>query len=56
MRHTTSERLDNGLVRLTRADTGVVLWTATRDGEVLFSYSREHAERWLTLGPLDRSV
>lgn len=56
MRHTVSEPLEGGLVRLMRTDTGVVLWTATRGGEAVFSYSREYVERWLTLGPLERAA
>lgn len=53
MDHTISEDVGGGLVKLTRTDTGVVLWAASRDGESIVSYHREHVERWLTLGPLD---
>lgn len=52
MPHTTFEDMGSGLVKLTRTDTGVVLWTAARGGEVIISYDRARVEDWLTLGPL----
>ena len=56
MGHTTAEPETDGVIRLTRTDTGVFLWTASRGGEVVLSYSRKHVERWLTLGPIDPSL
>lgn len=53
MENTTSEDMGGGLVKITRLDTGVVLWIAAKDGESIISYHREHVERWLTLGPLN---
>jgi hypothetical protein len=44
-----------GLTELTRLDTGVTVWMATRRPEVLFTYSEEHARRWLAALPPHRN-
>ena len=49
---TTAEQITPELTRITRSDTGVVLWTAARGSESVISYSREHVERWLSASPL----
>lgn len=46
---TTAEQITPELTRITRSDTGVVLWTAAKGGESVISYSREHVERWLSI-------
>lgn len=40
-----------GLTELTRVDTGATVWLAVRGAEVLFTYSEEHARRWLAVPP-----
>ena len=40
------------IIKITRPDTGVTLWTAAKDGESIISYSRERVEQWLERPPL----
>lgn len=46
-----AREVEPGLMQLTRLDTGVTVWMATRNPEVLFTYSEEHARRWLASQP-----